>query len=600
MTTHTATNNFGIENSNEVEAALSADLVVQDLSELALMGAVVSQPNSELALNLDRPTVVVDSSNKPVALDLEADSPAKVNVVSNSSDLSLVNIVMTASESAPMTYTVTNSNDSGVGSLREAIFLANQNAGIDTVLVNSDVTLTSAINITDGVNLISLDGYTITQTGSDRIFNINDGDANNDIQVSLRNLDLTGGSPVATGGAILSYEALTIKNSSFYGNATTLRGGAIYQEDGSLNIAGSRFYENAIALSSGTSAGGAIYAKNTELSVVNTKIEDNSSFVGGGIAAFDDVEATVADSILQNNNGGGIAAAINVNIDIDNSQFKYNYADISGGGLGLERNATATVTNSTFEGNSARYGGGIEVLDNSKLVLTDSSVTGNSGRESGGGIDVYDNSVVEVTNSTITGNSSDFGGGIASYDGTSDITLTNTVVTGNAINNLEGDGFTIIETEDLNQDIFGDNQDNTLEGNDLDNHIKGRGGKDTLLGGVGNDTLRGNSGNDVLYGGNGDDRLLGGNGNDTFYGGDGYDVFKGGQGNDLFVIGEGTSKILDFEVGTDTIGLSDGLSYEDLTAVGGKHTRFFVNGDLVAIVRDVNQAELSTTDFTQV
>ena len=653
MAVHTLTNSFGIENSNEAEASLSSDLLAQDLGELSLMGAVISQPDSELTLNIDRS--IVDSTEKFVASDLNLDLPIKANVVSNSSDLSLFNnLVMIPSEaSAPKTYLVTNNNPFGPGSLRQAIKNANANDGADTIEILSDVTLTADILINDDVT-IKGNGHTITQTGRDRIFYIGDGDATNDIQVNLDNLNFTGGNPVDTGGAILSYEALTIKNSSFYGNQTTLRGGAIYQENGSLSIAGSRFSENQIndAEDVPTSAGAGVYAKNTVLDVANTRFEANSSAIGGGITAFDGVKATIDGVNFLSNEGGGITAINNNSLEITNSQFKYNYKNTSGGGLNVEANSTATVTNSVFDGNSANYGGGIEVLNNSHLTLTDSTVTGNSASEAGGGIDVYgssilkvinstvennsapygggievinskltltgstitgnsaseagggidvyDNSVVDVTNSTITGNSSNFGGGIASYDGTSDITLTDTVVTGNTINNLEGDGFTIINTEDLNQDFIGDRKDNTIEGNQLDNHIKGRAGDDTLFGGAGNDTLRGNNGNDTLYGGDGNDRLVGNNGDDTFDGGAGFNIFNGGAGSDLFVVGEGTARILDFEIGTDSIGLSEGLSYEDLTLAGNIHTKLFADGELIAIVRDIPKAELSSINFQEV
>nr|WP_279331587.1 MULTISPECIES: hypothetical protein [unclassified Desertifilum] len=87
-----------------------------------------------------------------------------------------------------------------------------------------------------------------------------------------------------------------------------------------------------------------------------------------------------------------------------------------------------------------------------------------------------------------------------------------------------------------------------------------------------NDTLYGGKGNDVLWGGKGDDYLEGGEGDDTLSGDRGSDTLVGGEGRDLFILRTETAStqmseadlILDFEVGVDTIGLTDGVTPEDL------------------------------------
>ncbi|MGL5074332.1 MAG: hypothetical protein ACRDBG_00625, partial [Waterburya sp.] len=92
------------------------------------------------------------------------------------------------------TFIVTNSNDSGAGSLREAVAQANANTGLDTIVLNDNVTLSSAINITDSVEITGTNSV-ITQTGSDRLFKIDNG-ATSLIDVTLSGLTLTGGKPV--------------------------------------------------------------------------------------------------------------------------------------------------------------------------------------------------------------------------------------------------------------------------------------------------------------------------------------------------------------------------------------------------------------------
>lgn len=65
------------------------------------------------------------------------------------------------------TYNVTNSNDSGEGSLRAAIALANASEGLDTITIEVDtVNLETEIEITDSLDLVG-NGATIAQTGEE-------------------------------------------------------------------------------------------------------------------------------------------------------------------------------------------------------------------------------------------------------------------------------------------------------------------------------------------------------------------------------------------------------------------------------------------------
>ncbi len=76
-------------------------------------------------------------------------------------------------------------------------------------------------------------------------------------------------------------------------------------------------------------------------------------------------------------------------------------------------------------------------------------------------------------------------------------------------------------------------------GNDLDNQIFGNPGANILSGGGGNDTLNGGAGNDNMYGGDGGDDLDGGTGDDYLSGGGGHDILNGGAGNDIMFGGAG-------------------------------------------------------------
>src|SRR5947209_4202694 len=66
---------------------------------------------------------------------------------------------------APNAYTVTNTNDSGAGSLRQAILDANANSGADTVVFDSSFNTAKTITLTSGEIAVN-DAVTITGPGS--------------------------------------------------------------------------------------------------------------------------------------------------------------------------------------------------------------------------------------------------------------------------------------------------------------------------------------------------------------------------------------------------------------------------------------------------
>ncbi|MGF1482173.1 MAG: ScyD/ScyE family protein [Cyanophyceae cyanobacterium] len=145
----------------------------------------------------------------------------------------------------------------------------------------------------------------------------------------------------------------------------------------------------------------------------------------------------------------------------------------------------------------------------------------------------------------------------SSEDDTIDALGGNVAVAGEAGNDelLGGSGNDILRGDLNRRSSQGDSGgDDRISGGFGDDRIGGKGGNDELLGDEGNDQLWGDDGDDVLRGGSGDDILTG-------------DDHSGGQGRDTFVLaaGEGTDLITDFEVGTDLIGLADGLSFGSLT-----------------------------------
>ncbi|MGF1480786.1 MAG: alkaline phosphatase [Cyanophyceae cyanobacterium] len=153
-------------------------------------------------------------------------------------------------------------------------------------------------------------------------------------------------------------------------------------------------------------------------------------------------------------------------------------------------------------------------------------------------------------------------------------------------------------------EIFGNEGDDVLRG-DLNSRSPqvGIGGDDTIFGGAGDDRLGGKGGDDELFGDAGDDSLFGDDGDDLLNGGEGNDIlqgddFSGGEGSDTFVLaaGAGTDTIVDFEVGTDLIGL-DGLEFGDLSFSG---STISLGEEDLAVVQSVDVTSLGADAFAVV
>ncbi|MGB3653877.1 MAG: GDSL-type esterase/lipase family protein, partial [Rivularia sp. (in: cyanobacteria)] len=83
-----------------------------------------------------------------------------------------------------------------------------------------------------------------------------------------------------------------------------------------------------------------------------------------------------------------------------------------------------------------------------------------------------------------------------------------------------------------------------------------------IIGTAYSDRLTGNANSNIIQGGAGDDLIIGGGGDDLLSGGTGKDTF-------VLTLGEGTDTITDFLVGEDSLALSGGLTFEQLSITQG-------------------------------
>ena len=225
----------------------------------------------------------------------------------------------TAMQARAATITVTNTNDSGAGSLRQALAIANNGDTINFA-VTGTITLTSGGLMIDknvtisgpGANQLSIDGYQ-----GDFVLGVDP-----DKTAAIAGLTIRNGQV-----GIGNVGALTVSNCAISGNSY----------GGLSNVANGQTATNATL--------------------------------------------TIANSIVSNNSGPGVSNAAfkgSATLTIVNSTLTGNSvgAGEPGGGIytfGLDGAAYVTVTNSTISGNSADGGGGV-FSNSSSVIIVNSSV----------------------------------------------------------------------------------------------------------------------------------------------------------------------------------------------------------------------------------
>jgi len=281
-------------------------------------------------------------------------------------------------------FVVTTTNDSGEGSLRQAILNANAIAGDDTITF-VDSTFTDAtpdtITLTSGELGIS-SNLTIQGTGSN-LLTVSGNDAS-------RVFNISGGTAIMDG--------LTIAN----GNAGAANGGGIFN-GGSLTLTNSIVRNNRTANSAASQNGGGIYTQGS-LTLTDSTILNNTGYLGGGL--FSSGAAVLTNVIASGNTAS------------------------EGGGINSNNGSVMTLTNSTVSGNtSTSNGGGVMNLGTSNLTITNSTISGNTGAN-GGGIRNTQGATLTITNLTIANNTAIAGGGGISSD-TGTVNVKNTLIAGN-------------------------------------------------------------------------------------------------------------------------------------------------------------------------
>jgi predicted outer membrane repeat protein len=249
-------------------------------------------------------------------------------------------------------FIVDNNNDSGTGSLRQAIINANNTTGINRIDFNTTgiIQLQSGLVLSDTVEMPGPGSglLTVRGSGASSVFTITPG-----VTVTLSGLTISNGNSV-DGGGIHSDGNLSLSNCFVTGNTAS-------------NTAGGIFSTGVLTITSSTIS--------------------NNNAVAGGSGINNTGTLVITNSIVSGNtgasNGGGISNS--GTLTVTNSTISDNSVGTSGGGI--SSGGTLAVTNSTISGNSAgANGGGIELTAGS-LTLSNSTISNNTATSgSGGGI----------------------------------------------------------------------------------------------------------------------------------------------------------------------------------------------------------------------
>src|SRR5437764_1043208 len=239
------------------------------------------------------------------------------------------------------TIIVSNTNDNGLGSLRQALAIANDGDTIDATGISGVISLTSGELLVDtsvtingaGADVLAVDGNmgsrvfripmsgeTVTISG----FTVRNGhagttgggiDNENDATVTINSCTISGNS-AGLGGGIFNGGTLTITSTTVSGNSASTGGGSYNDGSGTLIVTNTTFNGN-----TATPSGGGIFNINISM-ISDSTFSGNSAGFGGGIYNLGTVD--IGDTIL---NMSHVASSGTV------TSLGYNLSSDDGGGF---------------------------------------------------------------------------------------------------------------------------------------------------------------------------------------------------------------------------------------------------------------------------
>ncbi len=295
-------------------------------------------------------------------------------------------------------------------SLNEAVLSEN----ISLYELNADELISSSLDSMNGTSLI-IDGknFSISSDNDSTGISLEIGQT-----LTVSNLANWSGFYTHSYGALFNNDGTINLNNSLFSNNHARGGGGVLYNTGNANLFSTTFNDNyAYSLNAKTYLdGGAIY--NTGIiDILSSYFNDNIGRNGG--ALYNSGKATITNSHFTGNkatHGSAIHNTANATLDIDTSTFTHNSRRednaLTGYAYGTIYNAgTATIKNTIFSENSAGAGGalynaGIMTIEDSKFIKNES--------RTGGAINTEGyQSTLTIRNSTFDANSGGYNGAAA-------------------------------------------------------------------------------------------------------------------------------------------------------------------------------------------
>ncbi len=220
------------------------------------------------------------------------------------------------------------------------------------------------------------------------------------------------GGGIANGNDLLGINGtLTLNRTNVQGNSAGSatsgsqfgKGGAIYNERGTVTIADGTYSSNAATLD-----GGAIYNNNS------ATVSITSATFGGSSAALGNTSGRDGGAIYNNATASLVIGSTTFS---SNKSDSNNDGDGEGGAIYLENSSTLQLNNSILQGNSARSGGAL-YSDDATLTLTNDTFSLNSAINVGGAIFNSVGGTLTLNNGLFTTNSANISGGAIQNFGT--------------------------------------------------------------------------------------------------------------------------------------------------------------------------------------